>query len=115
MSVRLYMDVHVRGAVTRQLRLRGVGILTAQEDAMARAPDPELLDRATALGRVLVSQDDDLLAEATLRQRAGVPFSGVIYGHQLDLTIGRMVADLELIARVAEPEDLMNRVEYLPL
>jgi hypothetical protein len=39
----------------------------------------------------------------------------VIYGHQLDLTIGLMVADLELIARVAEPEDLMNRVEYLPL
>lgn len=28
---------------------------------------------------------------------------------------GRMVADLELIARIAEPDDLVNRVEYLPL
>ena len=34
MSVRLYMDVHVRRAVTAGLRLRGVDVLTAQEDDM---------------------------------------------------------------------------------
>jgi hypothetical protein len=32
MSVSLYSDVHVRRAVTEGLRLRGVDILTAQED-----------------------------------------------------------------------------------
>lgn len=37
MPVRLYMDVHIRGAVTRQLRLRGVDVLTAQEDGMTCA------------------------------------------------------------------------------
>ena len=115
MSVALYMDVHVRRAVTNGLRLRGVDVLTAQEDGTARWPDDRLLDRAGELERILFSQDDDLLAEAELRQREGRPFAGVIYAHQLAITIGQCVKDLELIAKAAEPEDLKNRVEFLPL
>jgi len=56
------MDVHVRWAITAGLRRRGVDVLTVQEDGAARFEDPALLDRATQLGRVLVSQDDDLQA-----------------------------------------------------
>ena len=41
MSTTLYMDVHVRRAVTVGVRLRGVDVLTAQEDGFARAPDSE--------------------------------------------------------------------------
>ena len=79
MSIKLYMDVHARRAITVQLRLRGVDILTAQEDDAARLPDPQLLDRALELDRVLFTQDADLLREATLRQREGQGFAGVIY------------------------------------
>ncbi len=60
MSIALYMDVHVHRAITTGLRMRGVDVITAQEDGYRRALDPDLLDRATALGRVLFSQDDDL-------------------------------------------------------
>ncbi len=42
-------------------------------------------------------------------------FAGVVYAHQLHVSIGTCVRDLELIARVADPEDLADRVEYLPL
>jgi len=77
--------------------------------------DSELLDRATQLNRILVSFDDDLLSEGVSRQRASNPFSGIIYGHQLKMTIGSCVSDLELISKVAEPADLINRIEYLPL
>ena len=38
--VPLYMDVHVPGAVTRALRLRGVDVLTAQEDGTDEWEDP---------------------------------------------------------------------------
>ena len=65
------MDVHVRRAVTTGLRLRGVDILTAQEDGAGEFDDPRLLDRATELGRVLLTQDDDLLKEAARRQKPG--------------------------------------------
>jgi predicted nuclease of predicted toxin-antitoxin system len=115
MSVRLYMDANVRGAITDGLRLRGVDLLTAQEDGTDQWEDPDLLDRAGALGRALFSQDADLLRIATERQRSGVPFAGVIYAHQLRVTIGRCISDLELIAKVNDPEDPRDRVEYLPL
>ena len=115
MSVSLYMDVHVPAAITEGLRLRGVQVLTAQEDGKRRLPDDALLDRATALGRVLFTQDTDLLREAAERQRHGVAFAGVIYGQQLDVTVGQCVRDLELLATVNEPEECANRVVYLPL
>jgi hypothetical protein len=114
-SVAFYMDEHVHRAITSGLRLRGVDVLTAQEDARSQTPDDVLLARATELKRVLFSQDEDFLAEAARRQELGIPFAGVVYAHQLNVTIGICVRDLELIAKAAEPDDLANRVEYLPL
>jgi Domain of unknown function (DUF5615) len=109
------MDVHIRREVTDGLRLRQVDALTAQEDASGRLTDPQLLDRAAALDRVLFSQDKDLLREAARRQRAGEQFAGVIYGGQQRVKIGRYVDDLEIIAKVADPGDLVNQVWFLPL
>ena len=115
MSVGLYMDVHVPASVTRGLLLRNVDVLTAQLDGTTELEDSALLDRATELGRVLFSQDEDLLAEATKRQRSGKHFGGVIYAHQLGITIGRAINDLEVLAQAGTSEDFANRVEYLPL
>lgn len=115
MSLALYMDVHVPAAITRGLLLRGVDVMTAQLDGAARLDDDRLLDRATELGRVLFSQDEDLLAEATARQRHGQHFAGVIYAHQFAMTIGRAVQDLEILAQAADPEEFANHIEYLPL
>lgn len=115
MGVKLYMDVHVRRAVTQGLRLREVDVLTAQEDGTDEWDDDNLLDRATELGRVLFTQDDDLLREAKLRQVSSQTFAGVVYGHQLDVTVGQCVEDLELIAKATEPEEWVNRTAWLPL
>jgi hypothetical protein len=113
--IRLYMDVHVRREVTVGLRIRGVDVLTAQEDGAARLADAELLTRATELGRVLFSQDTDFLREAAACQESGLAFSGVIFGEQLALTVGRCIRDLELIAKVYDPPDIANCIEFLPL
>lgn len=107
MAVGIYMDVHIPRAITNGLRLRGVDVLTAQEDETITLTDTELLDRATKLGRILFSQDDDLLVEANLRLQAGIKFSGLIYSHQLSSPIGRCIDDLEIIARALEPEDIV--------
>ena len=53
MSVAFYMDEHVPRAISVGLRLRGVDVLTAQEDGLRNTPDADLLDRSTALGRVI--------------------------------------------------------------
>lgn len=109
------MDEHVPRAVTVGLRLRGVDVLTAQEDGRRNTPDEVLLNRATELGRVMFSHDSDMLIEARQRQQRQQFFTGVIYGHQQRVTIGMCVNDLELIAKAAEPIDLANMVQYLPL
>ena len=115
MPIRYFMDHHVRRAVSGGLRLRDVDVLTAFEDGSHRLSDTELLDRATELGRVLFTQDDDLLAEARKRQEKGTPFPGVVYAHQLKVAIGICIDDLELISKVCEPDEMANLVEYLPL
>jgi hypothetical protein len=115
MTVRLYMDHHVPGAITAALRERGADVLTAHEDGAAELSDDILLQRASALGRALFSRDHDLLREASLLQRAGAAFSGVIYAHQLRLSIGACVEDLALIARAGDAEDVADRVTFLPL
>ena len=109
------MDVHVRSAVTRGLRLVGINVLTAQEDGAAELNDSELLDRSTQLNRVLFSQDVDLLVIATDRQSKQREFAGVIYAHQREITIGQTFRDLTFIAELAEAEELRNRVLHLPL
>ncbi len=109
------MDENVNRAITVGLRQRDVDVVTTQEDGRTGAPDDEILSRATELGRVLFSQDDDLLREATHRQTEGTPFSGVIYAHQLKITIGECVRDLELVAGATQPGELVNSVLHLPL
>jgi predicted nuclease of predicted toxin-antitoxin system len=115
MALKLYLDHHVPRAIALGLRLRQIDVVTAYEDHAHELADPDLLDRATSLGRVLFTQDDDLLAEATKRQRNGVAFGGVIYTHQQDSSIGQCVLDLQLILEAGTEADVANQVIYLPL
>ena len=68
---------------TLDLRLRGIDVLTVQEDGLTAAPDSLLLDCALDLSRILFSQDQDFLIEDHHRQNKGIPFTGVIYADQL--------------------------------
>jgi hypothetical protein len=115
MAVDLYMDHHVAHPITVGLRGRGVSVLTALEDGADRLPDADLLDRATALGRMLFSQDEDLLIEASYRQAAGIPFGGVVYVHQQRLSVGECIDNLEIVAKASDWAEMRNRVLYLPL
>lgn len=115
MSVRFYFDHNVHGAVVRGLRSRGVDVLLAFEDGAHELPDHELLDRAALLGRVLYSNDDDLLREARSRQEDEKPFPGLVYVHPLRLGIGEQIDELELIGKAVEPGELVGRVVFLPI
>jgi len=115
MSLSFYMDEHVHRAITSGLRLRGVDVLTVQEDGLQGKNDAKILDRATDLKRILFTQDDDFLVEANLRQQQLLYFPGVIYGHQMMISIGECIRDLELIAKIGEAGDLDNSVRFLPL
>lgn len=108
----LYMDHHVPSAITEGLRKQEwtYSLLTR----MARRGLTTTLSWTEPLGRVLFSQDQDLLAIAHRRLETGPAFAGVVYAHQLGISIGQAVRDLELIAKILDPDDMRDRVEYLP-
>ena len=114
MSLALHTDEQVRIEITAGLRRRGVDVITAQEDGYDDTDDSIVFDRAGALGRLLFSQDRDMLREAHRRMAAGVPFPGLVYAHQLNVTIGQCVDAIELICRDGTPVEFADRVEYLP-
>lgn len=115
MSVAFYFDHNIRFSIALGLRQRGVDVLVAREDGFERADDSAVLAHATELGRVAFSNDDDLLGIAHHWLLVGRPFAGLIYVHQLRLTVGQAIADLEIIGKAGNPDDFRNRIEYLPL
>jgi predicted nuclease of predicted toxin-antitoxin system len=115
MSLAFYMDEHVPRSITTGLRLRNIDVLTVQEDGRTGFSDRKILDRATELSRIMFTQDDDFLVEAQRRQGLAQFFTGVIYAHQLNISIGSCITDLELIAQLAGVDELQNTVRYLPL
>lgn len=115
MSIAFYLDENVHRGIANGLRIRNVDVLTVQEDGRTSFRDPIILDRATELDRVLFSQDDDFLVEATRRQQEKINFSGVIYAHKLRVSVGDCIRDLEILAKAAYPKELTNQIQYLPL
>lgn len=113
MSAPLCMDHHVNFAITQGLRRLGVDVMTAMEDGAARLPDDELLRRSTELGRALFTFDD-LLAIAVRWFDEGQDFAGLIYAHELRITIGQAIRDLHLIAECFDADDMRNRTEFIP-
>ncbi len=115
MPVAFYMDVHVPGAITAQLRRRGVEVLTATEEGANRLADERLLALATRLGRVLVTQDVRFRVMAEDWQRQKRPFAGLIFARQRRNQVGLYVTDLELVAKASDAAEWENVVARLPL
>ena len=115
MALQFFFDQHVPRAIALGLRLKDVDVVTAAEDGAAEPDDSALMDRASGLGRILVSFDSDLLAEANRRRQANRHFSGLVFAHPLRVPVGVCVNDLELIAKSGTPEDIRDSVLYLPL
>jgi hypothetical protein len=114
-SLAFYLDHHVPAAIADGLRQLEIDVLTVSEDERADWGDDRLLERALELGRVVFTQDRDFLVLAARWQQARREFAGMVYGHQLRVTVGGAVRDLALIASVMPQAEMRNRVEFLPL
>jgi hypothetical protein len=109
------MDHHVPSLVTSALRHSGIDVLTAEEDQATRQPDDALLDRATELGRILVTQDRGFLSMAVARRNSGQAFFGIIYSPQQKLSPGELAEWLELSASLLREDEVRDQVIFLPM
>ena len=115
MSPAYYFDQHVRRAIALGLQRLGIDVPTAVKADAADWPVEWILEGATALERIDFSCDADFLERAADRLARGVPFAGVVYAHQLQITIGQAVRDLELIVRLLTADEIRNQIIYLPM
>lgn len=115
MSLRFYFDQHVPGPVRSSLRRRGADILSTEEDGAKGEPDERLLERATELERVMVTNDEDFLVIASRWLAQGRHFAGMVRLRDQHLPYRKVVEDLSMLAEVYSPAEMIDRIEYLPL
>ena len=115
MTLPLYFDQHVNAAIAEGLRRRGIDVLTAREDGFDRRSDADILARASELGRVVFTQDVDFISLVDECLVEGRQFCGVVFSHQLKITIGQAIADLEIVCRILTPDEAANQLIRLPL
>ncbi len=109
------MDEGFRHAITRQLRERGVDVVTAQEVGLVRTPDPVILEWAANEGRIVITDDVSTMREyANDRLRAGLPVPGVLLIPQ-SIPIGIAVEEIQTIAEASDDAEWRDRVEFIPL
>jgi predicted nuclease of predicted toxin-antitoxin system len=72
----LLTDENIAPDVVAGLQARGCDLRTARDEQLSGRPDADVLERATAQGRVVVTHD---LAFGRSAIRAGATFVGIIY------------------------------------
>jgi predicted nuclease of predicted toxin-antitoxin system len=77
---RFLFDEHVSVPACRSLRERGVDVVHVLEIGLKTALDPQVLDRAAAEGRILVTRNyADFTAQVSAYTSAGRSFPGVLF------------------------------------
>jgi hypothetical protein len=101
----LYTDADVRGPVIKALKKAGWDIVRAIDELPEGASDLPHFERAVALGRVLVTNDEDHEVTADHWYRLRRPFPGVVAWRQR--TYSRMTATeiVQAFEEIAAQED----------
>jgi predicted nuclease of predicted toxin-antitoxin system len=108
-TIRFHLDEHVSHAVAAGLRRLGINVTTSTDANLLGASDPAQIAYGLAEGRVIFTEDADMLALAA----AGAAHAGLAYCHQNTRSIGQILRLLELVWEVYEPDEMRNRVEFL--
>ena len=107
-AVSLYLDENLSPKIAEQLQRRGIDAVSVRELSLLGDTDVNHLERATEMGRVLVTTDVDFLRLAA----TGTPHAGIIFGKQQDHSFGDWVKNLELLCFIYTSKDMANHVEY---
>lgn len=108
-TLRFYLDENVPVEVAKQLRARGIDVVTVRDLGLLGATDAVHIARAAAEECVLCTYDADYLQMAS----EGVEHCGIVFGQQDVHYIGEWVRFLTLLHAVYAPEEMNSRVEFL--
>lgn len=110
--LRLYADECISGHLVAGLRSRGIDIMTAAEEGLLGAEDPQQLARAVTINRTLVTSDEDHLRLVNQLLQDGQDFPGLIF--ILPRTsVGAALRSIVALAETTEAPALRNRIEWI--
>ena len=109
MPIRFHLDEHISAQIAAGLRRRNIDVTTTAEVNLIGATDLAHIEFAKSSGRVLVTQDDDVLR----LHAQGVAHAGIVFCQQQSMSTGEMLRRLILIHDLLSPEDLIGTVEFL--
>lgn len=107
--MKFHLDENVDHAIADGLRQRGCDVTTSTETGLRGATDPEQIAFCLAEGRVILTQDRDMLAYAA----QGVPHAGVAYWKVQRRSIGRVVLAVAKLHQMMTAAEMVGRVEFL--
>lgn len=108
-SIRFHLDENCTKTVATGLRRHGIEVTTTPEAGLLGAIDEDQAAYALAEGRVIFTQDRDFMKI----HAAGAPHTGIAYCEKDTRSIGEIIVALVLLWEVYEPEEMVDRVEYL--
>lgn len=108
-QLRFYLDENLPVEIARQLRRRGIEVVTARDLGLLGATDQQHLTRAIEMRCVLCTNDSDFLHLAS----EGVEHHGLVFGQQDTHYVGDWVNWLTLMHAVYTAGELQNRIEFL--
>jgi hypothetical protein len=108
-TIRFHLDEHCDPMIAAGLRLHGVEVTTTPEAGLLHAEDEAHIAYCVATGRVVFTQDRDFLRH----HAAGMEHRGIAFCSQQSRSIGQIIAGLLLVWEVYEPQEMVNRVEFL--
>jgi len=115
--LRLISDADVHGHIVRGARGRNpsIDLIRVQEIGLRTAKDSEILERAAAEDRIIITQDrGTMIACARMRIDAGQPMPG-LFVLRPRTTISEAIEALLLVDYCSEPHEWRERIEFLPL
>ena len=108
LSIKYFTDEHISKSVIDGLRLRGVDVLSIPEAGMTGSSDNEVLSKARATKRIIVTRDADFLKLHSL----GKSHHGIVFIPK-EISVGEIISGLMLIYQILEYSDMENHVEFL--
>jgi hypothetical protein len=109
--LRYYMDENVPTAVAEQLRLNSIDAISVHDLEQLGDADLNHLQRATNMGRVLCTHDQDFLRLAA----EGSEHAGIAFAPQYQATIGGWVRELRSLHARLTANEAVGQVVYLSL
>jgi hypothetical protein len=113
MSPRYSFDRNPARAVKLGLMRRGIDVIDTDDDATATLSDAFLLACGSAASGAVHARPR-LPRDIRAMERRRRVHHGIVYVHMQRMSIGDLMRELERLAGHATPDQLINRVVYLP-